>query len=778
MHVTLDGTRSRSPVGPITSWSWVQTAGPGIALAGADTAHPSFDAPAVDGAGARLSVELTVGDGRATAVATLHVEVREPATEAATTALGKIRRAMQEGSLDRETALKYLAFAIWNDPRLPAEFAGEPSKSASWARAVLSEEYATVSSETQAVLLPFLLPPGHPDGYSAPSASTAGLGPRAAAVVPVWRGSAEGAHVAVWYRADLANGVTIATNLANEIESTIWPRLQSLWTDAHMPLVADANVGGAFAGTHGKLNVFLEPIADYGYMQPYGESSPVATYVVLKQSLPFSGRNPAGLIESAAHEMTHSCQYSFRHTETYAQRRFLFEATATWAEDDVYPDHQTEQEYAGSYLDQMTLPVDDDGEVAFPYGAYLLFQWATRGESQDRAFVRRAFENHEAEPQVRAVDDAFPTVGGMKFGFERLWGQFVDQTWNRNPGESFWGVDALTAGAQAVLPPFELSVDPDGDAGWEIDVGVRHLAARIYRFTLTDPNVRTIHFFDGLTYKIVTQTLEDGSEYLARDFLGTPMEGQRGSATRVFLKRGDRWISLGNQSASHGNRSICQDTPAEEVQEIAIAFADSVPEQGHSLRPPGDLPLLWVTNIGCDHWEGSVTARTSPAEPNTPQETITATNVLFTRWHPGGIDGGELEFQLESADVSWTMNDTIDNCTFQGSQSWRQTPANGSGGLGFVPTIMSGPSHRIYQAHASSTVPVDYTVRCTWPDGSTTTDTYTKTVEWLTTESAVDPAWNPKVDDTGQVAAGTADDGQMTHTWSFRAAPGLVPPVP
>ena len=90
---------------------------------------------------------------------------------------------------------------------------------------------------------------------------------------------------------------------------------------------------------------------------------------------------------------------------------------------------------------------------------------------------------------------------------------------------------------------------------------------------------------------------------------------------------------------------------------------------------------------------------------------------------------------------------------------------------------MSGPSHRIYQASASSAVPVTYTVTCTWPDGPPTINTYTKTVEWLRTEKAIEPTWNPKVDPTGQMAADTADDGQMVYTWSFQAAPGLVPPV-
>jgi hypothetical protein len=772
-RVTLDGTRSRSPAGAITSWSWVQSDGPAVTLSGAGTARPSFDAPEVDGAGGRLSFQLTVGDATsATAVDVIHVDLQERGAPVPTTSLGKLRRAMQEGSVDRETAARYLAFATWDDPRLPAEFRGEPSRSASWAHAVLAEEFATLSSETQAIVLPFLLPPGHPEGH-APGALAAS-GRAAAALPPAERHSVEGAHVVVWYRSTLADGALTASALVTEIEGTIWLRLHEVWTDDHMPVLDDSRVGAAFNGIHGKLNVYLEPLADYGYMSPYGKG-PAPTFVVLRESLPFSGRSPAGLVESAAHELTHSCQYSFRHKEPYGARRFLYEAVATWAEDDVYPDHHSEQEYAGTFLDHMTLPLDDDTTDLRPYGSYLLFQWVTRG-SEDRAFVRRAFVEAENTTQLQAVDAAFPRWGGLYFGFEKLWGSFVDQIWNRNPGESFWELDDLTSGAQAVGPPLELTVGATGDAGFELNAGVRHLTARIHRFTLGDPNVRTIHFYDGLSYRLMELTGDDGSVALVPDPAGTPFDNQ-GAVTRMFLKRGERWTALGWNSPSLGDRSICQDTPAEEVQEIAIAFGDAIPEQGHALRPLGEPPLLWVTNIGCDHWEGTVSAQTSAGRADLPQETVTATNVLFTRFHPAGMDTGELAFQLEAADVSWSIGGAVGNCTYSGTQSWHQGSPNGpTGGLGFVPTILSGGSHRKYEASATGTEhPVSYTITCTFPDSPPVVTTGTKVVEWLRTVKAADPAWRPTVSDDGQLAAGTADAGDMTYTWTLKAFPGLAP---
>jgi hypothetical protein len=57
--VTLDGSASS---GPIKTYSWEQTAGPAVTLAGADTATPTFDAPAVD-PDATLTFKLTVANG-------------------------------------------------------------------------------------------------------------------------------------------------------------------------------------------------------------------------------------------------------------------------------------------------------------------------------------------------------------------------------------------------------------------------------------------------------------------------------------------------------------------------------------------------------------------------------------------------------------------------------------------------------------------------------------------------------------------------------------------
>lgn len=63
--VTLNGTASYDPDLDTLHFTWTQTAGPPVALTGANTANPTFTAPAVGAGGATLTIQLVVSDGQA-----------------------------------------------------------------------------------------------------------------------------------------------------------------------------------------------------------------------------------------------------------------------------------------------------------------------------------------------------------------------------------------------------------------------------------------------------------------------------------------------------------------------------------------------------------------------------------------------------------------------------------------------------------------------------------------------------------------------------------------
>ncbi|MEW6490816.1 MAG: PKD domain-containing protein, partial [Thermodesulfobacteriota bacterium] len=60
--VTLDGANSTDPDGDALAWSWIQTAGPAVALSGASAAQAAFTAPPVGPEGLSLAFLLTVTD--------------------------------------------------------------------------------------------------------------------------------------------------------------------------------------------------------------------------------------------------------------------------------------------------------------------------------------------------------------------------------------------------------------------------------------------------------------------------------------------------------------------------------------------------------------------------------------------------------------------------------------------------------------------------------------------------------------------------------------------
>lgn len=77
------------------------------------------------------------------------------------TAIELIDAALAQGQIDDMTALVYKVYAVFGDPRLPAEYRS-PDKAIREGTEVMAEamgRYDALPAETQALLLPFLLPP-------------------------------------------------------------------------------------------------------------------------------------------------------------------------------------------------------------------------------------------------------------------------------------------------------------------------------------------------------------------------------------------------------------------------------------------------------------------------------------------------------------------------------------------------------------------------------------------------------------------------------------------
>ena len=96
-QVTLDGTASTSPNGGTLNYWWTQTAGPGVALATANPARPTFVAPYVSGPTV-LSFRLVVNDGFGAGAADF-VDVVVTSTNSAPVADAGLDRSAKAGTV-------------------------------------------------------------------------------------------------------------------------------------------------------------------------------------------------------------------------------------------------------------------------------------------------------------------------------------------------------------------------------------------------------------------------------------------------------------------------------------------------------------------------------------------------------------------------------------------------------------------------------------------------------------------------------------------------------
>ena len=289
---------------------------------------------------------------------------------------------------------------------------------------------------------------------------------------------------------------------------------------------------------------------------------------------------------------------------------------------------------------------------------------------------------------------------------------------------------------------------------FELEARVDYLSSRYHHFTLPDASARVIFFYDGLTFPLVEQVTDVGT--LLRvdpSVLPDPMRFID-SVALMLGKSGTAWTRL---DATMNAMLVCQDDPASRLDELVVAFGDGKPEKAHFLDPLGLKPRLWVSNVGCHRWQGSVAAQKSPAHAG-PDEELSVTGVVWER--DSTFDApGQLGFQATQGTVAWSIRGSYDGCTYEGSEKWEVGPYSK---LAFFPQFTGGPAHRGYGGAGEEH---DVTCLVTCPDGNggTTTSTQKKSVSSLQTGRQSDPNWFPQVAPSGLEASESADDGARPH---------------
>lgn len=448
-----------------------------------------------------------------------------------------IAAARAVGRLDENRAILYRLMATFRDKRLPKVYRGDGSRTdITEAFADARRRLARMPASVRRQVEPFLLPP--PARRAAANRARVADFTTCKVRIADWRNvQAEGVPVRVWWPADMAYEKQ-AKRIAAAISTDVWPALTALMgkpkDDAHK----------LCSGTDGSTDIYLQPLAsraDGGASQYDASCAPSPGWIVVDPGA------PGGVL---AHEFMHVLQFAHARSRPCERWTYLDDATATWAEDHVYPRGQSE--HASAFLELLRDPL-----TVFGYGdgypGWVFFKAVTAGEGS-AAPVAALYAKAKDLPPLRALDAALP--GGLA----KQWPAFARYGWNRRLDsalkDSFFSWDALSTAPKA---PRQALALPKGQDNLRRPVGVTLMGlGRQYTvWDLSDTTARRVRFADPSATGV-----------------------DPGLHADAFVKTADgKWTH--EDWTGVGEREYCRDQAAEDVREVVLIHSTSTlaPEQ-------------------------------------------------------------------------------------------------------------------------------------------------------------------------------------------------------
>ncbi|HEX2687204.1 MAG TPA: hypothetical protein VHN14_11325 [Kofleriaceae bacterium] len=417
---------------------------------------------------------------------------------------------------------------------------------------------------------------------------------------PNWVATSSTGPVKVWFDTRIAGQASVAASLAAEFETRIW---KSLIDELHMrPPLPDA--GEPFNGGDGRVDAYLVDMATYGLDDIDGRKNGRAcptrstvkyspSFLLLQRDLP-----EKELKATAAHELMHASQWAYPVAgPSLARYYWLAEATATWAEDYVYPKREEidneEQRYAPHYLKATLRPIDSRDPALGLHidGSYLFFQFLAY--TVGTATIPQIWEATDREADERtAVDVSIPG------GFREQWPKFAKLLWNQDPVDkiSFRHWDELTA-VPTVAEDVEVKLDGTPQKYYLLAPNIEHLAIRYHKFRFADPHIRSVVFQNHM-------------------FAVTPVDPYRLTVQAFYRKQGSsiwEWEHWSDDGFREMLKPFCLDVTAERLEDLIVVVSNDHPTEDVKDLDPKLAPRLAVSNVGCWRYEGesSVSEQTS-----------------------------------------------------------------------------------------------------------------------------------------------------------------------
>ncbi len=672
-----------------------------------------------------------------------------------------IDAALLEGKINAETALEYKTFADFGDERLPAAYqSSEVGGEAGLFMLEVVAAYPSLSAEAQAVLEPFFIPPYQAGSFMAL------LGHSTVATAPAdWAYiDAVGGLARVWYKKADPEMQRKAGVVAAALTSDIWPMETALM--GRTPIPDGAGVQNVVLYDHYRetwTGTFVPWGNAVGAAVPKTCSQTVST-IYISQSLPDTsgtrGRGKVGLIEATAHEFMHALQFSFPlAVNPCTEYRWLGEATATWAEDFVYPDHDSEWGTAKNYLNNPFYKINSRYEDR-DYGEYLLVYYFTHKHNDPDA-VRRAWT---AAGHVDSLM-SFMTLGGMS-------ADQIASLWNKEPfGTFFEDQDTLT---YHIATDSDRTLETTGFNEYDLADNLFPGGMRVYHYTV-DPSVRTITFLNGLTTKIEQGPYSGYADDTVYNQTEVAYDDMRGANVVVMMKY--EGLDEAYTWYTPARIDICQDWLPQRVSEILVLMTNQdMSDRERVLRSTGNNTKILVSSVPCMRLTGTATQTSKWANVT---ETLSASGLeykyiaydsLSDVLRLANLISPEIGMILVGGSLSWNIGGTDYNgCTYSGSDSFTITEDNSSM-LTLQFQLLPGSRHFLsYEGPAGPDYApyVTYTRQCPNHDPETGSDP----VGYFFMPDGETPV-NP---DGSLSGTRTFDDGTIVTTYEWNLTPSTLP---
>jgi hypothetical protein len=394
----------------------------------------------------------------------------EDKTVESRTSFELIDEALEKGIINYETALSYKVYVVFGDERLPKEYHGvDEWLSGTSTMMELVANFEKLSPEAQANLNPFLMTPPEPGSwYELREGQARGLKSTAIQWATV---TGKVAKVKVWWdQGNFPQDKANAQMIADELDSTIWPKLTSLMRE---PL-PDCGSACPRGGGDTKLDIYLVflPTSTNGLTHPFSNNPlgnlPTSSYIEVNRTI----KNLNSLLGTVTHEFMHAIQVAYL-IASWAEYRWLLDATANWAIDYVYSEPNmkgtnAEHESIPWFLDHPETPLETVNKK-HEYGAYLFFFYLHRKFGQPE-IIRQVWENATKPDSLDAVNAAIPG------GFKERWHEFALLNLNNPPRVDYGKWDQISP---SIKPKYEKTLDLTltGDYEEYLETNVKHLSA-------------------------------------------------------------------------------------------------------------------------------------------------------------------------------------------------------------------------------------------------------------------------------------------------------------